>query len=99
MPETISLADERDRRKPAEVHLEGPALCLVCDHRWEAVVPPGTVWLECPSCRTEKGVFTGPCYPHEGGYLWRCNCGCELFQITPSALRCYHCGLAAEGYA
>lgn len=76
--------------KPKDPHLSGEAHCIYCDHKWTAVAPVGTTQLECPECRTLKGVFTYPCEPE--GERWECQCGCQLFWITPTYSMCYNCG-------
>jgi hypothetical protein len=92
-PTVIDLAAERESRDP---HMSGEARCIACGHVWTAVAPVGTTWLECPECRTEKGLFTGACLP-EGGEMWTCECGCEVFFITPHAVQCYNCGAHQHG--
>jgi hypothetical protein len=86
----MDLAAEREAREP---HLSGSACCIACAHSWVAVAPVGTTWLECPSCGTHKGLFTGACCPPDGGEIWTCNCGSEVFYITPRAVHCYNCGV------
>lgn len=77
-------------RKPVAT-LEGSAHCRECGHSWQAVIPVGHVVLECPACRTFKGVFDYGMLP-EKGTIWRCNCGNDLFIIRPEGLLCYRCG-------
>lgn len=43
--------------------MQGPATCLDCGHRWEAVAPPGTVTMTCKSCGLDKGVWVGTFLP------------------------------------
>lgn len=75
----------------SEKYAEGPAHCLGCAHRWDAVVPYGTEILECPSCGGEEGIFTGLFAPAEK--VWECGCGNQLFYYTEKgALFCPTCG-------
>lgn len=53
----VDLASAREQRMP---HVCGPALCLICQHMWEAVAPLGTRWLECPQCHRMQGLLTYP---------------------------------------
>lgn len=78
-------ADETER------HLEGDARCVCCGHNWVAVAPIGESQLQCPECETFKGVFVNPVVPrHES--MWTCDCGCDLFYVSPEGLTCYQCG-------
>lgn len=40
--------------------LAAPAVCIGCKHEWSAVVeiPSNTSRLECPNCKSEKGMLT-----------------------------------------
>lgn len=77
-------------------HCSGDARCLQCGHEWTAIAPTGESWLECPQCQTNKGAFTGNCYP-ENGLVWECECGNELFLLTPDGEMCPVCGLYVDG--
>lgn len=78
-------------------HLQGPAVCLVCKHQWEAVAPVGTdaATLECPECHAFKGAFTR--YVQHNAPAWCCEkCDGQLFMImlvddAPS-VACASCG-------
>ena len=94
----VNLSDVRDAKAPKEEHLAGEAKCHACGHRWSAVAPIGTTWLECPACESVKGLMVGACCPPEGGYLWRCNCGSDVFYIVPAAVRCCMCGAQQANY-
>jgi len=72
-------------------HLSGIAKCLSCKHEWIYVAPVGTVWLECPACTLLMGRLAGPV--DRIGYSWECNCGNELFKITPKEIYCICCGV------
>lgn len=77
--------------------LSGEAICLCCKHEWVAVVPAGTIGLECPECSTLKGVMKYPCSPANGG-IWMCECGNYLMYMTPNGVFCHVCGIKAEGF-
>lgn len=87
MGDLISL----NSKKP---HLSGRALCLSCKHEWEAVAPAGTKELECPNCHTEHGRFMYPIVREE--LHWNCNCGNDLFHITPTYCYCPVCGVTCQ---
>jgi Zn finger protein HypA/HybF involved in hydrogenase expression len=89
----IDLQQAKLNRAP---HRAGPARCLGCGHEWTAVAQSGETRIECPECKTDKGVFQGLCYPQDG-YIWRCNCGNELFLITPDGELCPACGVYVDG--
>lgn len=86
-------------KKPAP-HLCGPVRCIGCKHEWVAVSPVGVYdELECPSCGALKGVRTSTIAP-EDGEVWQCNCGNQLFFLTPTgAPLCANCGLRATSWA
>jgi hypothetical protein len=84
--------------KPTVPHLRGPARCLGCGYRWEAVAPEGTITsLECPDCARFHGVFEGVTEP-EHGTRFVCDCGCDLYYILPSGCQCLMCGVIAKGF-
>jgi len=83
----IDFAKEKEEREP---HLEGVAKCLACSHKWVAVAPVGTIWLECPSCTLERGRYVAQ-IQREGEH-WHCNCGNDLFQATRDGVYCPNCG-------
>lgn len=70
----------------------GEAFCIACDHTWIAVAETGTVTLECPSCHTMKGKFKFEFAPAEGQLVRVCNCGNQLFYLTPDGHMCANCG-------
>jgi len=76
-------------------HLAGEAKCLTCDHEWAAVAPIGTVELECPECKTWKGVFCGMTAPNT---VWECNCGNQHFYIDETGPMCSRCGVRQSGF-
>lgn len=73
-------------------HLQGDAICAACKHEWVAVAPIGTVELECPNCHTWKGLFANPVAPFSE-VVYECDCGGQIFFITPDGASCYVCGL------
>lgn len=77
---------------PDVPHLTGEAFCQQCSHEWIAVAPVGTVRLTCPSCRTEKGLYKYECGVPEGELVRGCNCGNQLFYLTPDGHLCPNCG-------
>ena len=85
----VSLDDKRPR-------LSGIAFCLSCRHEWDSVAPVGTVWLECPKCGLTRGHFIYPC--ERKGLKWECNCGNDLFHLTPDGIYCPNCGAWQEGF-
>lgn len=90
----IDLQKVREERQP---HSTGTAICLDCRHEWEAVAPDNVLWLECPSCKLVRGRFK---YQHEiaEGLEWRCNCGNDLFRVTPDGYYCPNCGEWQTGF-
>lgn len=75
-----------------ERHGSGEAFCIQCGHTWHAVAPVGTVDLECPSCRTMKGKWRFEFQPTPGTLVRECNCGNQLFYLTPAGHLCANCG-------
>jgi hypothetical protein len=71
----------------------GEAFCIGCKHTWVAVAPTGTVDLECPKCKCEKGRWKFLFYPNEGQLIRVCNCGNQLFFLTPEGHMCANCGI------
>jgi len=78
-------------------HKTGEAICMSCKEEWIAVAPAGVVWLECPKCKTEHGLFKFPCSYSDKSH-WECNCGNDLFHVTPDGYYCPNCGSWAEGF-
>lgn len=71
---------------------QGEAFCIQCGHEWQAVAEPPVKWLECPNCHTMKGLLRFHFYPPEGSYIRVCDCGNELFFLTPEGHLCANCG-------
>jgi phage FluMu protein Com len=76
-------------------HFSGEAHCLHCKHEWIAVAPVGTIELECPECKTMKGLLRYGCEPETA---WVCGCGCHLFMISPQGTICWKCGEYQVGF-
>jgi hypothetical protein len=93
MAEIVSLAEHRDAGPP----LSGTARCGYCSYEWEAVAPVGAVHLECPSCHRMWGAYKHAVEPPKA--FWRCNCGEELFWLTPKGAMCRRCGLVSNDWA
>jgi hypothetical protein len=63
---------------------------LACKHEWIVVAPVGKFdGFECPKCGLYKGVFMGTCSPE---VAWTCNCGCNIFMLSPEGIICINCG-------
>lgn len=73
-------------------HMTGPAFCNRCGYEWVAVVPAGSLWLECPACSSENGLLRYRVEPDEGDLIWSCRCGGRVFYFTPDGGFCYNCG-------
>ena len=88
---------EFKRKDPDVQHGSGAAFCIECGHEWVAVAPTGTTQLECPSCRTHKGKWKFEFMPAEGALVRECDCGNQLFYLTPEGHMCANCGIY-QGY-
>jgi hypothetical protein len=71
---------------------DGTARCLACKHAWRARAPVGTWQFECPACGCHKGVWAGFVDGAEGDSYWRCNCGGDIYRISPKGIFCIICG-------
>lgn len=74
-------------------YAEGEAFCVACGTTWRAVAPVGTVDLECPECHTHKGKWKFAFYPNPDQLVRECNCGNQLFYLTPDGHLCANCGI------
>ncbi len=93
----MSVTSLSEFKKEREPHSIGKAICQNCKHEWEAVCHiPVTNELECEKCGTFKGVFKGFIGEHEDSLVFQCNCGSDLFSITPNYVRCVSCGEATS---
>jgi len=84
------------KHTPKDPHGAGEAFCLGCNHKWVAVAPVGTTQLECPECHTMKGHWKFEFYPSEEQFVRECNCGNQLFYLTPEGHLCANCGIYQE---
>lgn len=75
-------------------HLEGPARCGGCQHKYHAVAPIGTATnMECPSCHRMLAVFVNHVLRGSDDTLhWVCKCGCDMFHISEHGTYCASCG-------
>ena len=80
-------------RSTERQHASGEAFCIQCGHKWIAVAPTGTVDLECPECQTMKGKWRFEFQPPDGTLVRECNCGNQLFYLTPEGHLCANCGI------
>jgi hypothetical protein len=90
---------ELPARKPPDDEgpsLSGVALCGACSHEWNAVAPLGTGHLECPKCARMWGAFKNAVEPETS---WQCNCGEQLFWLTPTGAMCRRCGTRSNEWA
>lgn len=87
---------EFKRKEPDDPHIAGQARCIACANEWVSVAPIGTAWLECPSCKCEKGLMKYPCARE--GKTWHCHCANELFYVTPEGIYCPNCGDWQQGF-
>lgn len=74
-------------------HGAGEAFCFACDHTWTAVVPTGVKEFECPNCRRVTGRWKFWFAPCEGQKVRVCDCGNQLFYLTPEGHMCASCGV------
>lgn len=81
------------RRAEDDQHGSGPAFCLSCNHTWSAVVPMGTTILECPACHRHTGRLKFEFYPSDDQQVRVCDCGNQLFYLTPEGHLCANCGI------
>ena len=73
-------------------HMSGPAKCLNCGHKWQAVILKDGYegGFECSECGQLKGEFVGTFVPKE---MFKCSCECDLFFLTPDGkTMCPNCG-------
>lgn len=71
-------------------HISGEAICIGCNHKWDAIAPCSTTELECPECHTNKGRFMNLVLMDELHYT--CKCENQFFHITPTGTYCPNCG-------
>lgn len=83
----------RKAEEPQEQHGTGAAFCFACHHTWTAVVPTGVTEFACPKCERHTGRWCFPFYPSEDQMVRECNCGNQLFYLTPEGHLCASCGI------
>lgn len=86
-------ARRADRQRLQQQHGAGEAFCLSCKHTWTAVVPTGTESFECPNCHRHSGHWCFEFYPAAGQQVRECQCGNQLFYLTPDGHLCASCGI------
>lgn len=79
--------------EPTEQWGSGPAFCYACNHEWAAVAKTGTLALECPSCHRHTGRYKFEFQPPDNTMVRVCNCGNQLFYLTPEGHLCASCGI------
>jgi hypothetical protein len=89
----IPFARSRAPESDDVQHGRGDAFCIGCGHTWQAVAPTGTTAFECPACGTHKGKWKFEFYPPVGSSVRQCNCGNQLFYLTPDGHLCANCGV------
>lgn len=68
----------------------GKALCLDCGYEFEGHRNFDHAFIQCPKCRLFRGKHIYPIVtdtPH-----FTCNCGNDIFHITPTFFYCPACG-------
>lgn len=85
MPKVVNLDDYRNTP-----HMAGICKCMSCGNEGPGVAPVGTIsGLECSVCGRFTVVVKYDCGPET---TFVCNCGCDLFRISPNNTICYSCG-------
>lgn len=92
-----TVVEIRPKGSHVPATINGAVHCMSCGFEWTAVSPAGTVWLECPACRTMKGLYRFPCLREEEAH-WICGCGNDLFHATPEGFYCPNCGAWQYGF-
>lgn len=94
----MSVVSLDEVRKAREQHWEGPAKCMKCGHDFDATQPMDELgqYIECPECKLVFGVFRFP-YERAAAH-WECNCGNDLFHLTPQGPYCPSCGVFCQGH-
>lgn len=75
-----------------EPYAQGEAFCNGCGHVWQAIAPVGLVRFECPACQAMKGMWRFEFAPEQGQLVRECDCGNQLFYLTPEGHLCAGCG-------
>lgn len=62
-------------------HTAGPMLCLGCKHKWVGVMLVGEEVVDCPNCKTSKGVRAGAV--NDDGFVMACiKCDNAFIQLV-----------------
>ena len=77
----------------AQQHGQGEAFCQSCGHTWQAVATTGTEAFQCPECERFTGHWKFEFYPATDQMVRECNCGNQLFYLTPDGHLCANCGV------
>jgi len=72
---------------------EGEAFCLGCGFKWQAQALAGQTRLPCPECKASKGIWKFEHSPSKDQLVRQCNCGNQLFYLTPDGHMCANCGI------
>jgi len=88
----VNIIDFRKKEEEKQF-ATGEAFCILCNYEWVAVAETGTVHLECPECKTLKGHFKFEFNIPEGSLVRVCNCGNDLFRLSPEGHMCANCGI------
>lgn len=79
--------------------MEGTGYCVGCHHSWPHRAPPGEGGFDCPACGAQTAVWRGICVPDpDTGLVWNCNCGNDMFFLTPTGPFCPGCGARQNGW-
>lgn len=92
----MTIIDFQKAKQDREPHTSGEAVCVFCQHKWQAVAPVGTTDLECPECQRNGGVWLFHFMPAEGD-MFVCNCGNFLFILQSTGRKlCVGCGVFSD---
>jgi hypothetical protein len=78
-----------------EEHAFGKMFCVDCKHEWDAVVPIGTDYCECPECHRFMGRHKYS-FMLQKSAIWQCACENSLFEVTMEGIFCPSCGRYQE---
>lgn len=90
-------AAKKEREETPTPMWRGRGKCLDCKHEWMAACPylddyGAQLELECPQCKTMRGVWMGQFAPAPGELLFICGCGAAQFAIIKTGPQCVGCG-------
>lgn len=69
----------------------GTARCLTCKHEWEAESNDYS-WLDCPNCKSMRGMWDKLWTIPEGTSYRVCGCDCDQYMVTNIGMFCVGCG-------